>query len=118
MEASQETDRPLPRVAMAPACLYAPYAWLLLIHHPWNSYRWHWINMWPVLPGLLVPAIQAAHRQPDRVGNLAVGAVTALIIAPIVLLCRRSWRAALIVTVVVVLLSGANAWFAYRLFLA
>jgi hypothetical protein len=50
MKASHESARPLLRVAMALAFLYAPYAWLLLIDHPWNSYRWHWISMWPVLP--------------------------------------------------------------------
>src|SRR3954452_18627642 len=57
MKASRDGDRALSRVALALACLYAPYAWLVLIDHPWDSYRWHWIRMWPVLPGLLVHAI-------------------------------------------------------------
>jgi hypothetical protein len=98
--------------------LYAPYSWLLLIDHPWDSYRWHWIGMWPTLPGLLVHAIPAVHRQPDRVGDLAMGLVTLIIIVPIALLSRRSLRAALVVSLLVVLLSGANAWMAYQLFMA
>ena len=118
MKTGREGNGPLPRVAMALACLYAPYSWLLLIDSPWDSYRWHWIKMWPVLPGLLVHSIQAVHRQPDGLGYLAMGGVTALIIAPIILSSRRSRRAALVASVVVVLLSGANAWIAYQLFLA
>jgi hypothetical protein len=114
----REGERPLPRVALALACLYAPYSWLVLIGHPWDSYRWHWIKMWPVLPGLLVHAIPAVHRQPDWLSYLAMGGVTALIVASIALASRRSQRAALVTAAVVVLLSGANAWIAYQRFLA
>jgi hypothetical protein len=117
MKSSQETGRALRQVAMALASLYAPYAWLLLIDHPWNSYRWHWIHMWPVLPGLLVHAIPAVHRQPDWVGYLLMGAVTVLILIPIVVLAQRNLRTAILVAVVVGALSSANAWIAYELFL-
>ena len=74
--------------------------------------------MWPVMPGLLVHAIPAVHRQPDWLSYLAMGGVTALIIAPIALASRRSRRAALIASGVVLVLSGANAWIAYQLFRA
>jgi hypothetical protein len=103
---------------MALACLYAPYAWLLLIDSPWDAYRRHWIGMWPVMPGLLVHAIPAIHRQPEWLGYLAMGVVTALILAPIALVLRRGRRAALIASGVVLVLSGANAWIAYQLFRA
>ncbi len=76
MKPRKEWDRPLPRITMVLLSLYAPYSWLLLIDHPWDSYRWHWIRMWPVLPGLLVHAIPAVHRQPERVAYLAMGLVT------------------------------------------
>jgi hypothetical protein len=96
----------------------APYAWLLLIDYPWNSYRRTWVGMWPVLPGLLVHAIRAVHQQPERVGYLAMGLVTASIVAPIALVSRRSRRAAMIVSLAVLVLSGVNSWLAYQLFLA
>jgi hypothetical protein len=118
MRTSREGDRPLPRVALALACLYAPYSWLVLIDHPWDTYRWHWIKLWPVLPGLLVHAVPVVHRQPDWLSYLAMGGVTALIIAPTILSSGRSRRAALITAAVVVLLSSANGWIAYQLFLA
>jgi hypothetical protein len=46
-----------------------------------------------------------------------MGAVTALIIVPIVVLSHRDRRTALPVAVVVGALSVANAWLAYGLFL-
>src|ERR1700761_7892938 len=39
--------------AVTLACVYLPYAWLVLIDYPWNSYRWTWVKLWPILPGLL-----------------------------------------------------------------
>jgi hypothetical protein len=67
---------------------------------------------------LLVHLIGAVHRQPERVGYRAMGLVTAPVIAPIALVSRRSRRAALIVSLVVILLSGVNTWLAYQLLLA
>jgi len=34
-------------------CLYGPFSWLLVISYPWNGYRWFWVMLWPILPGLL-----------------------------------------------------------------
>ncbi len=115
--AGQGFDRPSARILTVLACLYAPYAWLVLIDHPWDGYRWHWIKMWPVLPGILVHASQTIHLLPDRIGYLIMGAVTCGIIALVTILAARSRRAAIIVSVLVGLLSSANSWISYQLFL-
>ena len=44
-------DRPLARIFLVLVCLYAPYAWIVLIDAPWDSYRWLWIKLWLLLPG-------------------------------------------------------------------
>jgi hypothetical protein len=106
----------LSRICLALGCFYAPYAWLLLMAYPWNAYRWHWIKMWPVMPGLLVHASQTIHSQPDWVGYLAMGGVTSVIITSIILLVRRNWQTAIVVSIVGGLLSSVNSWIAYGLF--
>lgn len=118
MEPGARADRPMPRVALALACLYAPYAWLLLLDGPWDSYRWHWVRMWPILPGLLAHAIPAVHRLADGLGYVVMAMATSLVFALVVSLARRGRRTAILVSVVVAAFSVANAWIAYRLFLA
>lgn len=34
--------------------LYTPFAWLLSLDFTTRSYHFHWLCMWPILPGLLV----------------------------------------------------------------
>ena len=57
-------DRATARILLVLFCLYAPYAWLVLIDYPWDSYRWQWIKMWPVLPGILVHLNPTIHLLP------------------------------------------------------
>ena len=40
-------------LAAVAVCLYAPFAWLVLIDYPWNAYRLSWLKLWPILPGFL-----------------------------------------------------------------
>ena len=39
--------------------LFLPSAWPVLIDHPWDSYRWTWVRLWPILPGFLPGALVA-----------------------------------------------------------
>jgi hypothetical protein len=110
-------DRSIARVLLVLVCLYAPYAWLVLMDHPWDSYRWLWIKMWLVLPGILVHLVQAIHLLPDWMGFVIMGAVTCGIVALSTVLAPRSKRSAIIVSVIVGLLSCANSWITYKLFL-
>jgi hypothetical protein len=110
-------DRPIARILLALVCLYAPYAWLVLIDYPWDSYRWLWIKMWLVLPGILVHLIQAIHMLLDWMGFLIMGAVTCEIVAVSTVLVARSKRSAIIVSIMVGPLSCGNSWISYRLFL-
>jgi hypothetical protein len=105
------------RVVGTLSCVYAPYGWLVFIDHPWDSYWWQWFSMWPVLPGLLVHMIPAVHRSPDWVGYLMMGAFTTVIVAPTVRLAWIGGRSGMVACGVAGLLSAANAWVAYQLFL-
>ena len=71
---SRESEPPRPSTAPASprrriaaagvvlASIYGPQvAWLLMMPGTWSDYRWSWIRMIPVLPGLL-PASIARHR--------------------------------------------------------
>ena len=110
-------DRPIARILMVLVCLYAPYAWLILIGYPWDSYRWLWIKLWLVLPGILIHLIQAIHLLPDWIGFLIMGAVTCGIVLLSTVLAARSKRSAIIASVIIGLLSCANSWITYKLFL-
>jgi hypothetical protein len=110
-------DSQIARILMVLVCLYAPYAWLVLIDYPWDSYRWLWLKMWLVLPGILVRLIPAIHLLPDWMGFLIMGAVTCGIVLLSTVLAARSKRSAIIVSIIVGLLSCANSWVAHRLFL-
>lgn len=117
MPAIHTFDRPMPRVAAALACLYAPYSWLLWIGGPLDSYRWSWIKLWPVLPGLFVHLIPAVHQLPDRVSMLLMAGVTAMIVAATLALVRRGEAISSSTLVIVVTLSCFNAWMAYQLYM-
>ena len=85
-------DRPIARILLVLVCLYAPYAWLVLIDYPWDSYRWLWIKMWLVLPGILVHFSQTIHLLPDWSGFIIMGAVTCGIVALSTVQAARSKR--------------------------
>ena len=109
-------DRPIARIVLVLVCLYAPYAWLVLIDSPWDGYRLLWIKLWPVLPGILVLLNQRIHLLPDWTGFLIMGLVACGIIALSTVLAARSKRSAIIVSIIVGLLSAANSWVSYRMF--
>jgi hypothetical protein len=43
------------------ACVYLPYSWVVLQDYPWNGYRWQWITLWPILPGLIPGMLCFSH---------------------------------------------------------
>jgi hypothetical protein len=109
-------DRPIARILLVFVCTYAPYAWLVLIDYPWDTYRWLWIKMWLLLPGILVLLTRAINLLPDWMAFLIMGAVTCGIVAVSAVLAARSKRSAIIVSIIVGLFSCANSWISYRLF--
>jgi hypothetical protein len=115
MNAGKDSSRSA-RVIVALACLYAPYAWLLG-DFPWDSYRWTWIRMWPVLPALLIHMLPGVHLLPDALGYVAMGLTTAPVLAIVVLAAWRSPRWSIPVSLTVLVLSVVNSWIAYQLFL-
>ena len=109
-------EKPAARVVLMLTCLYVPYAWLLLIPDPWDSYRWQWIRMWPILPGLLVMLVPSIHDLPHGIGFFMMGLATSALAAPITIVAARSKWPAIVVAIVVGLLSCANSWISYELF--
>ena len=95
------------------ACLYLPFAWVIW-DFPWDGYRWHWVKLWPVLPGLV--AGMFAHPN-DSAMALISGAVAVLLVALFTAL-GTSGRATLFVANGIALIgSGLESWLAYQLFL-
>jgi hypothetical protein len=96
-----------------------PYSWLLWIDYPWGSYRWFWMKLWPILPGLLPPLLLRPY-----VGNAQIGlylgaiAATLTVVSVGLLICTRSRRAMYISCAIVLAASIGNAWFAYAIFRA
>jgi hypothetical protein len=97
-------------------CTYAPYAWLLA-DYPWSDYRWGWIGMGPLLPGLL-PGAYFFHATNDTLEFATMALCTLLFIAlALAIASGRRWLLAA-TAAVVLLLSLANSWIAYALFRA
>jgi hypothetical protein len=111
------TNKALARILLVMVCLYAPYSWLVLIDYPWDAYRWLWIKLWLVLPGILVLLSRTIHLLPDWMRLLIMGAVASGIVALSTVIAARSKRSAIMVSIIVGLLSCANSWISYRLFL-
>ncbi len=95
------------------ACLYLPFAWVIW-DYPWDDYRWHWIKLWPILPGLA--AGMFLHPN-DSAMALVSGAVAVLLLA-FLTATGASGRAALVVSNGIALIGcGLESWLAYHLFL-
>lgn len=95
------------------ASLYLPFVWVLG-GYPWDGYRWSWIKLWPVLPGLIAGIF--AHPN-DVVMEWVSGAVA---VGLVFLLARvgTSGRKAMIAANGIALVgAGAESWLAYQLFL-
>lgn len=97
------------------ACVYLPYAWLVLIDYPWNSYRWTWVMLWPILPGLLA----GIFFHPNDAVEFFVDGVVAL---ALVLLFTRlgaiGRRSLVVASGVALLLEAVASFVAYQLFRA
>jgi hypothetical protein len=110
------SNRPSSRILLVLVCLYAPYAWLVLIDGPWDSYRWLWIKLWLVLPGIPVLLNQAIHQLPDWMRFMIMGAVACGIVALCTFIAARSSRSSIVVSIIIGALSCANSWSAYNMF--
>jgi hypothetical protein len=105
------------RLALTIACLYLPYAWLILDGERWHDYRLSWIKMWPILPGLTAGLFAIPGRS-TGVEFAVMGGMTAVVGAIFILLAARSRRWMPIPTVVALVLSVANSWLAYAVYRA
>ncbi len=64
--------------------LYTPFAWLLQLDFTTNAYHFHWLCMWPILPGLV--AGMPLKRDYDDLG-LLVGSGIATVVLLFILTC-------------------------------
>jgi hypothetical protein len=95
------------------ACLYLPFAWVLG-DYPWDSYRWHWVELWPVLPGLVAGMV--VHPN-DLAMNLAAGATSVLLVLVFTTLGTSGRKALVVANGFALVGAGLESWLAYQLFL-
>ena len=80
--------------------LYAPYSWVIIVSHPWNSERWLWIKMWPVLPGVVTlylsrPFLPRSWSPPwTEVSTYLIASIMSVLLATIVIVCLLRVRRA------------------------
>lgn len=101
-------------------CIYLPHSWLLWIDYPWNDYRWFWLAMSPLLPGL-VPAVwvNAVTRLNSEYITFPLAVLlTVTWIVALTLLGMRSRRSLAIAAAVALIVSVPCALGAYGLFRA
>lgn len=103
----------LPRLLLVLLAVYLPYAWLLWIDYPWNSYRWSWIKIWPLLPGI----VGSAFLGRGFVGFTLTGLFWLAVIFGVTRLWVRQHRWRQPVLGALFLFSCAVSWVAYQLFL-
>jgi hypothetical protein len=105
------------RLAFTLACVYLPYAWLVLGGGSWHDYRLTWIKMWPILPGLTA-GLLVIPRGSNAVEFAAMGATAGVVVGVFLLLAARSRRRVPIPTIVALVLSVLNSWIAYAIYRA
>jgi hypothetical protein len=105
------------RLSLTLACVYLPYAWLVTDDWPWGDYRWTWVKMWPVLPGL-VAGIALIPRTSNATELAAMAVTTAATLAFFLYLAARSRRWVPIPTLLALALSLFNSWIAYAIYRA
>ena len=104
------------RLALTLACIYLPYAWLVLGTTSWRDYRLTWIKMWPILPGLTACVLVIPRSNPVELA--AMGGMTVVGVGVFLLLAARSRRWVPVPTLLALVLSILNSWIAYALYRA
>ena len=107
------------RLALTMTCIYLPYAWLVVDveRYPWHDYRWTWIRMWPILPGLSTFFLGGPHGS-SAVMYTAMGAMTAIGVGLFLYLAARSRRWVPVPTMLALALSILNSWIAFAIYRA
>jgi hypothetical protein len=95
------------------ACLYLPFAWVLCDYR-WDSYRWHWVKLWPVLPGL----VAGLFVHPNDYAMALISGTMAVFLIVLFTTLGTSGRKAMVVANGLALVGSAlESWLAYQLFL-
>ncbi len=106
--------RQWPTALLVAVCvLYLPFLWILLIDYPWDGYRFFWLKLWLILPGLL--AGLPFHPNDFREFT-AMGVATLLLVGLVTWLgsFKRSWL--LVLAVLALALESYTSMLAYHLF--
>ena len=111
----QRTRRPAPRLwirlLITFTILYLPYYWILWVG-TWDNVRIAWLQLWPILPGLWTILLGRTHHE-----LWVMSAATAIIIAIVLFVGRRTRLAFVITSIVALIGSLVNSWLAYQLWL-
>ena len=97
-------------------CAYGPYAWLL-DDYPWQDYRWGWIGMWPILPGML-PGAYFFHSKYEFLELPVMGVSTLVFLMTATFIGAQRKRLLLFTALIILALSILNSVFLYGAFRA
>lgn len=101
-------------LAVVSACLYGPFSWILLVGNCSDDYCRYWLNLWPILPGI-VPGALGFHPN-DSIEFLVMGLTTLGCLASLTWLgCRGGMRLA-VAAGTALLVSVPSALIAYAMF--
>jgi hypothetical protein len=95
------------------ACVYLPFSWLVLMDYPWDSYRWFWIKLWPILPGL--PAGMFFHPN-NSVEFFVCGIATLGLVVLPTSLGAKGRKALILANGLALILAATASFVAYQLF--
>ncbi|WP_339727166.1 hypothetical protein [uncultured Gimesia sp.] len=117
--AKQSVRRPSLKVVIPVIlfCTYYPYSWLILSKGSWTAYRWTWIKMWPVLPGISFRAM-FFHHLLDSLTLAGMLVISVMLVTLVIYVAsRRRWLFAVIAPLTFIL-SALNSMVAYALYRA
>lgn len=119
-EPSLDRRRPRQRlvIVLMIAAVYAPFFVPLGGEHLSgdSSCRDSWLELLPVMPGLVLTVVTGTRSNSDVLWYLTMGAITVLQVAALVLIARRSIGRMLLALALGLLFSGLSAGFASALF--
>ncbi len=114
--ASFATRRMAVTTGVIVAGAYLPYAWLLG-GRPWSDYEWHWIGLWPLLPGL-IPGAYLFHGVNETLEIVAMATTTIFLLTIATTLAARGRWWLVMTGIIVLALSAVNSFGVYAAFRA
>lgn len=107
-------------VGLTLGCLYLPFAWLLLIQHPWDSTRLGYLAAIPLLPGVAGVWLETlVTRSTPGMASLPLSlGATLLFFGLVSWLAQRGRWATVLAALLGLAIAGFSSWMVYAVFRA